>query len=115
MSAPHDADTQFQLANERTYLAWLRTALGLVAAGVGAARLLSGDRLHWAWEAVGVLLILAGIVTAGSARRRWKAVDAAVHEGRRIPPPGVAVLIAAIIVVAGLVAIGLLLWADGGN
>jgi putative membrane protein len=67
-------EAQFQLANERTYLAWLRTALALVASGVAAARLLSGQTLHWAWETVGVLLILAGVVTAashGAAGGRW--------------------------------------------
>ena len=37
-------EAQLQLANERTYLAWLRTALALVAAGVAAARLLAGSR-----------------------------------------------------------------------
>jgi putative membrane protein len=115
MSERHDAETQFQLANERTYLAWLRTSLGLVAVGVGAARLLSDQRLHWAWEAVGVLLILAGVITAGLARSRWKAIDAAVHDGRPIPAPGLAVLASAVIVVVGLLAIGLLLWTDGGN
>jgi len=46
-------EAQFQLANERTYLAWLRTALALVASDVAAARLLAGQTLPWAWETVG--------------------------------------------------------------
>jgi uncharacterized membrane protein YidH (DUF202 family) len=33
-------DTQAELANERTYLAWLRTGLALVAVGVAAERVL---------------------------------------------------------------------------
>ncbi len=45
-----------KLANERTYLAWLRTALAFVASGVAAAWLLAGQTLHWAWEVAGVLL-----------------------------------------------------------
>ena len=114
MSDDRRADTQFQLANERTYLAWLRTSLGLVAAGIGAARLLSGQH-HWAWEAVGILLALAGVTTAAFARHRWKAIDAAVHEGRKIPAPGLAVVVAAAIVVSGLLAVGLVLWTGGGD
>ena len=42
MSERRTPEAQFQLANERTYLAWLRTALALVASGVAAARLLAG-------------------------------------------------------------------------
>jgi putative membrane protein len=115
MNERRDPDVQFQLANERTYLAWLRTALALVAAGVAAARLLSGQTLRWAWETVGVLLILAGVVTAALARRRWRAMDVAVREGRPIPAPGVAVMIAAVIVLCGLITIALLLGTDPGR
>jgi uncharacterized membrane protein YidH (DUF202 family) len=70
MSERRSPEAQFQLANERTYLAWLRTALALAASGVAVARLLAGQTLPWAWETVGVLLILAGVVTAALARRR---------------------------------------------
>jgi putative membrane protein len=72
-------EPQFQLANERTYLAWLRTALALVASGVAAARLLAGQTFHWAWETVGVLLIMAGVVTAalaGADGGRWTRLSA---------------------------------------
>ena len=44
MNERRTPEAQFQLANERTYLAWLRTALALVASGVAAARLLAGQR-----------------------------------------------------------------------
>jgi putative membrane protein len=88
MSERRNPEAQFQLANERTYLAWLRTALALVASGVAAARLLAGQTLHWAWETVGVLLIVAGVVTAALARRRWRAMDAAIREGEPLPAPG---------------------------
>jgi len=59
-------EPQFQLANERTYLAWLRTALALVASGVAAARLLAGQTFHRAWETVGVLLDHGGCRDRGS-------------------------------------------------
>ena len=115
MSEPRGPETQFQLANERTYLAWLRTALALVASGVAAARLLAGQSLHWAWVTVGVLLILAGVATAALARRRWRAMDAAIREGEPLPDPRIAVVIAGVIVVCGLVTTALLLWTDPGH
>jgi putative membrane protein len=115
MMSGRSPEAQFQLANERTYLAWLRTALALVASGVAAARLLSGQSLRWAWEMVGVLLILAGVVTAALARRRWRATDAAIREGEPLPAPSVAVMIAAVIVICGLVTTALLLATDPGH
>jgi putative membrane protein len=107
-------DTQAELANERTYLAWLRTGLALVAAGVAAERVLPAEGLIWARQLVGVTLILAGVVTAGLARRRWQSVDRALREGRPIPHPLVGYMVAAVIVVNGLATIVLLLRADGG-
>ncbi len=115
MSERRSPEAQFQLANERTYLAWLRTALALVASGVAAARLLAGQTLHWAWETVGVLLILAGVVTAALARRRWRAMDAAIREGEPLPAPGIAVMIAGVIVLSGLITTALLLGTNPGH
>ena len=37
-------DYRFSLANERTFLAWIRTALGFLAAGVGLDQLAPGLR-----------------------------------------------------------------------
>jgi len=115
VSEQRGPEVQFQLANERTYLAWLRTSLALVASGVAAARLLSGQTLRWAWETVGVLLILAGVATAAVARRRWRAMDAAVRAGQPLPAPGIAVIIAGVIVLCGLITTALLLWTDPGH
>lgn len=115
MSERRFPEAQFQLANERTYLAWLRTALALVASGVAAARLLAGQTLHWAWETVGVLLIMAGVVTAALARRRWRAMDAAIRAGEPLPAPGIAVMIAGVIVICGLITTALLLGTDPGQ
>ena len=115
MSERRGPEAQFQLANERTYLAWLRTALALVASGVAAARLLAGQSLHWAWETVGVLLIMAGVVTAALARRRWRAMDAAMREGEPLPAPRIAVMIAGVIVLCGLIITALLLGTNPGH
>jgi putative membrane protein len=104
-------DTQAELANERTYLAWLRTGLALVAVGVAAERVLPAEGI-WARQLIGVSLILAGVLTAGLARWRWQRVDLAVRAGRPIPRPILGYVVAAAIVVDGLAAIVLLLRAD---
>ena len=39
-------DYRFSLANERTFLAWIRTALGFLAAGVGLDQLAPDFAIH---------------------------------------------------------------------
>jgi len=107
-------DTQAELANERTYLAWLRTGLALVAVGVAAERVLPAQGIIWARQLIGVSLILAGVLTAGLARWRWQTVDRAVRAGRPIPRPILGYVVAAAIVLNGLATIVLLLRADAG-
>jgi putative membrane protein len=107
-------DTQAELANERTYLAWLRTGLALVAVGVAAERILPAEGIIWARQLIGVTLILAGVVTAALAPRRWQSVDRALRAGRPIPHPFVGYMVATVIVVDGLATIVLLLRADAG-
>lgn len=73
-------DPRFHLANERTFLAWIRTALGLVA---GAAALEAID-LPWpeVWvRALAAVLALTAVACIGIAFGRWQRVDRAIAEG----------------------------------
>ena len=114
MSEEPRPDTQAELANERTFLAWLRTGLALMAVGVAAERVLPAEGIIWARQMIGVSLILAGVLTAGLARRRWQVVDRALRAGHPIPRPIVGYVVAAAIVLDGLATIVLLLRADAG-
>ena len=113
MSEERQPDTNAELANEGMYLAWLRTGLALAALGVAAERLLPAEGI-WARQLVGVSLILAGVLTAGSARWRWQTIDRAIRAERRIPQPILGYVVAAIVVLDGLATIVLLLRADAG-
>ena len=67
-----DPDPRFTLANERTYLAWNRTALALIGGGLAAGQLLDfdsrGERLI-----VALPPILLGLALAlmSYRRSRW--------------------------------------------
>ena len=79
-------DYRFTLANERTFLAWLRTALALVAAAVVVHQLgsvsLKGQALsHWA--AIGLALL--AMVLSGSAYGRWRRYEIAMRTGQPLP------------------------------
>ncbi len=96
----HEPDPRFSLANERTFLAWIRTALALVAgaAAVDALPLpLPGTVQHLLAGA----LALAGLLTAGAAWRGWARTERAMREGSSLPSnPAMLVVLVAVAVAA---------------
>jgi putative membrane protein len=77
-------DYRFTLANERTFLAWIRTALALIAGGVVAAKALEWHHDAWRWI-VAVPPFAGGALLAAYATRRLRDVEAAMNAGRELP------------------------------
>ena len=77
-------DYRFTLANERTFLAWIRTALALIAGGVVAAKALEWHHEAWRWI-VAVPPFAGGAVLAAYAVRRLRDTEAAMDAGRALP------------------------------
>jgi putative membrane protein len=75
-------DYQFALANERTFLAWIRTALALLAGGVLLEQFADRLQPRAVVVALAVLLSMLSAAVCGLAYLRWRAHDAAVREGR---------------------------------
>ncbi|WP_116246287.1 DUF202 domain-containing protein [Nocardiopsis sp. FIRDI 009] len=74
-------DYRFTLANERTFLAWLRTALALLAGAVAVLHLLPLDWNEAQRTTVGLTLtVLAGVITA-YAPLRWYRVQKIMSRG----------------------------------
>jgi putative membrane protein len=98
----HEPDPRFSFANERTFLAWIRTGLGFVAAGVGLATLADldpgiGQEAIWA----AILLIVCGIVSAAGALSRWMRNERAMRLGQPLTSsPILATLTGGLILVA---------------
>ena len=101
-----DPDYRFTLANERTFLAWLRTGLGLLAGAVALASLVH----HFGPRPVrlgvtGMLLLLSLVVTVG-AYLRWERAERAIREQRRLPvDPLPRILVAGVALVTVAVAV----------
>lgn len=97
-------DYRFTLANERTFLAWIRTSLAIIAAAVllhQLAPVSSSKTLHTFVPAV--LIAFAGII-AVSAYLRWKSYEIAMRHGRALPAGAGFVSIALFsLMIAGLV------------
>jgi putative membrane protein len=83
------------MANERTALAWIRTAVALIAAGVGLTSLVRLADLPRVIEVVAVLLCLCGGAVAASAAQGWKARELAMRTGRPLPAPSMLIWTAA--------------------
>jgi putative membrane protein len=81
----HEPDERFTYANERTFLAWNRTALALIATGVAATQLLPSFELEYGRRILGVPLILLGAVVGIVSYRNWRANDDAMRHDQPLP------------------------------
>jgi putative membrane protein len=72
-------DYRFTLANERTFLAWIRTALALDAGGLAVIQVLPPFTIRGAREAVGVALVALGTLVATVSYRRWESHEVAMR------------------------------------
>jgi putative membrane protein len=88
---PGDALRRTRLANERTFLAWLRTGVTCLAAGLAVGRVLPElveDDSTWAYAAIGAGWALVGMGLIGYGLRRERAVASAIERGEYAPLEG---------------------------
>lgn len=98
-------DYRFSLANERTFLAWIRTSLGLIVAGLAIIQLLPPFTIPGGRKTLGLPLIVLGAYAAFTAYRRWDDNERAIRLGTGLPPSPLPLIVAGGIVVISLVAI----------
>ena len=82
MADETEPDVRFSLANERTLLAYQRTAIGLIAAAVAVVHFLDNEVI--ALVLAGILLFSGGVAAVGGYER-YRAADRAIREGRPLP------------------------------
>jgi putative membrane protein len=78
-------DYRFSLANERTFLAWVRTGLALIAGGLAIAQFLPELRVPYLREALAVSLLGLGGAVALRALNHWVRVERAMRLGEDLP------------------------------
>lgn len=96
-----EPDVRFSLANERTFLAWTRTALALIAGGV-ALEVLGLDLNTNLRLAASLLLIVGGIAIPFTAWLDWMHTERALRRNEPMPHSHLGTLLAVLITLIGV-------------
>ncbi|KFB99868.1 putative inner membrane protein [Trabulsiella guamensis ATCC 49490] len=104
-------DYRFSLANERTYLAWIRTALGFLAAGVGLDQLAPDFATPLIREALALLLCLFAGMLAIYGYLRWLKNEKAMRLKEDLPYTHTLLIISIILMAVAVIVMGLVMYA----
>ena len=101
-----EPDARFSLANERTYLAWIRTSLALMAAGIALQAFeIGGDSV--AGTLASLLLVGTSVWLPLQAWWSWARTERQLRHERPLPAPHVTVPLSMVLAVTGC----LMIWA----
>lgn len=104
-SVGNDPDYRFTLANERTFLSWVRTSLALSAGGLAAVTILDDFPGE---EFLGIALLSLSFVTAATAYRRWALNERAMRLDEPLPPSRLPMFMAIGVALVAVLAVVLL-------
>lgn len=102
-----EPDYRFSFANERTFLAWVRTALALIASGV-VVDALSLSIPTSAQRSVAALLVVLGAWCAGAAWLRWASSERAIRSRRPLPATRLGLILVVLVVAAAAILVAYL-------
>lgn len=95
-----EPDPRYSLANERTFLAWIRTALTLIGGGV-AIEAFAGTALSFvARRGLALALVCLGMLLAAASCYRWVSLERAMRQEKPLPLNPIALVLAAGVTVA---------------
>ncbi len=80
-----EPDVRFTYANERTFLAWNRTALALIATGVAATQLLPEFHVTGGRRILGLPMVALGALVALTSFLHWRANQRAMRRNQPLP------------------------------
>lgn len=102
-----EPDYRFTLANERTFLAWQRTALGLLAAAVGVVQFLPELTVPGLRHVLGGAIGAVALLTSAAGLHRWSQVDDAIRHEQPLPRPSTPTYLVTALITVGLVTVAL--------
>lgn len=90
-----EPDPRFTLANERTFLAWMRTALAFIAGGVGTEALPDSVLEPGIRTFAALCAIAVGILLAAGSAVRWLRIERAMRRDEPLPAPSIVPVLSA--------------------
>ena len=101
-ATPRQPDMQVSFANERTFLAWERTALGLITAGLAITQLLPSFDFPGGRRLIGLPLIGLGILIAAVSYWEWRRNQDAIAHDRPLPSSHLPLVVAIVVTVVAV-------------
>jgi putative membrane protein len=95
-------DYRYSLANERTFLAWIRTGLALIAGGLACAQFLPPLGIAHLREGLAVTLLVLGAVVALRAVSHWARTERAMRLKQDLPASRFPALLAILVAVGAV-------------
>jgi putative membrane protein len=102
-------DYRFSLANERTFLAWIRTGLALIAGGLACAQFLPPLPIEHLREVIAVALLVLGGVVALRAVDHWARTERAMRTGTDLPASRFPAVLAIVVALGALLLVAAVL------
>jgi len=97
-----EPDPRFTLANERTFLAWIRTSLALIAGGIAVEAFTADHFLPALRKPIAIILLSLGLVIGAGSFFRWLNVERSIRKRNPLPLP----LIAPVLAIGGALVAG---------
>jgi len=108
-------DVQLSFANERTFLAWERTALGLITAGLAITQLLPSFDFPGGRRLIGLPLIGLGMVIGAVSYWEWRRNQDAIRDDRALTQSRLPLVVAIVVSVVALFGFILVIVEGGGS
>ncbi|KNH18017.1 membrane protein [Arthrobacter sp. ZBG10] len=105
-----EPDPRFTLANERTFLAWIRTSLALLAGGIAIEAFTEDLFVVPVRKGLAMILLLMGILLSAGSAVRWLRVERSMRNKAPLPLPLVVPLLAGAGALAAAVVLAFVLW-----
>ena len=115
MGTDREPDVRFSYANERTFLAWNRTSLAMVTAGLAITQLLPPFKVPGGRRMIGLPLIAMGTMVAIASFFQWQRNERAMRKGEPLPHSVLPALVAAVVALSAVIALVLVVVEGGAN
>lgn len=100
-----EPDPRFSFANERTFLAWNRTALALIGVGLAVANLLPPFSFAWGRRMLALPLIVLGGTVAIISLREWAANERAMRRVEPLPASRLPIVLTVVVAAVAIMAV----------